>query len=159
MLSATLPGRGLSSVQWQLGSRRDEWIRSSVWGQQWALCGAFALVMEVARVSHNPSSTVAVYYSHMLGTGVTKVSCQLVGACTLFGLALWIRKVSNRSSQSKEQLLRAAQDSSLQFLFKSRFQSWLMFAQKYVIADFLLINPSSTQTTKLACCYYRSAWG
>lgn len=32
--------------------------------------------------------------------------------------------------------------SSLLFSFEARLQSWLMFAQKYVIADFLLINRS-----------------
>lgn len=32
--------------------------------------------------------------------------------------------------------------SSLLFFFEARLQSWLMFAQKYVIADFLLINSS-----------------
>lgn len=81
--------------------------------------------------------------------------------CLLFHPASRARggRVSNHGSPSTEQFPRAAKDPSLLFLFQSRFQSWLMFAQKYVIADFLLINPSSTQTTSLARCYYPSAWG
>lgn len=51
-------------------------------------------------------------------------------------------KVSDYCLQSTEQLQNMSADASLLFFFKSGFQSWLMFAQKYVIADFLLLAPS-----------------
>lgn len=107
------------------------------------------------------SSTATVCYSRTLGTGVRKASHQLL-ASVFSSIQLAEQRgggVSNHGSPSTEQFPRAAKDPSLLFLFQSRFQSWLMFAQKYVIADFLLINPSSTQTTSLARCYYPSAWG
>lgn len=47
--------------------------------------------------------------------------------------------------------------SSLLFFFEARLQSWLMFAQKYVIADFLLINRSRAQAAILPCYYYLCA--
>lgn len=61
--------------------------------------------------------------------------------------------------QSTEQLQSMSEDSSLLFLFKSGFQSWLVFAQKYVIADFLLINPSRVQAARRTYYYYLFAWG
>lgn len=49
--------------------------------------------------------------------------------------------------------------SSLLFFFEARLQSWLMFAQKYVIVDFLLINRSRVQPAILLCYYYLCASG
>lgn len=43
------------------------------------------------------------------------------------------------------------------FFFEARLQLWLMFAQKYVIADFLLINRSRAQAAILPCYYYLCA--
>lgn len=51
--------------------------------------------------------------------------------------------MSNYRFPSTEQLQNMSEDSSLLFFFKSGFQSWVMFAQKYVIVDFLLPGPSS----------------
>lgn len=47
--------------------------------------------------------------------------------------------------------------SSLLFFFEARLQAWLMFAQKYVIADFLLINRSRAQAAIFPCYYYLCA--
>lgn len=47
--------------------------------------------------------------------------------------------------------------SSLLFFFEARLQPWLIFAQKYVIADFLLINRSRAQAAILPCYYYLCA--
>lgn len=47
--------------------------------------------------------------------------------------------------------------SSQLFSYKTVLQSWLMFAQKYVIADFLLINRSRVQAAILPCYYYLCA--
>lgn len=47
--------------------------------------------------------------------------------------------------------------SSLLFFFEAKLQSWLMFAQKYVIVDFLLINRSRAQAAILPCYYYLCA--
>lgn len=43
---------------------------------------------------------------------------------------------------SMAELQDMSADASLVFLFESGFQSWLLFAQNYVIADFLLLAPS-----------------
>lgn len=46
--------------------------------------------------------------------------------------------MSNDCFQSTGQLQSMSEESSLLFFFKSGFQSWLGFAQKYAIADFPL---------------------
>lgn len=68
-----------------------------------------------------------------------KVSHRLLNMSPSLGASA----VSNYRFPSTEQLQNMSEDSSLLFFFKSGFQSWVMFAQKYVIADFLLPGPSS----------------
>lgn len=47
--------------------------------------------------------------------------------------------------------------SSLFSFFRAELQSWLMFVQKYVIADFLLINRSRVQAASIPCYYHLCA--
>lgn len=156
MLLVPLPRRGFAA-QWQREATGMNRFGHQCEGNNGLCVVPVASAVEVPIVSHHGSSTVTVCSSHMLGQ-VRGVSRQPVGS-VFSSVLLSIRRESVHCSQSTEQPLRAARDSSLLFLFKSRFQSWLMFAQKYVIADFLLINPPSTQTTRPAHCYYLSAWG